>query len=73
MRATVYMAALGKSGIAQVAKRSFDHAHYAAERIAALRDFELAFDVPFFKDFTPTSAPQKIASCPAPGTYLMAR
>jgi glycine dehydrogenase subunit 1 len=51
MRATVYMAALGKSGVAQVAKRCFDHAHYAAERIAALPDFELAFDAPFFKEF----------------------
>ncbi len=51
MHATVYMAALGKSGIAQVAKRCFDNAHYAAERIAALSNFELAFDVPFFKEF----------------------
>ncbi len=51
MRATVYMAALGKSGIAQVAKRCFDTAHHAAERIAALPSFELAFDVPFFKEF----------------------
>jgi glycine dehydrogenase subunit 1 len=51
MRATVYMAALGKSGIAQAAKQCFDHAHYAAERIAALPDFELAFDAPCFKEF----------------------
>ncbi len=51
MHATVYMAALGKSGIAQVAKRCFDNAHYTAERIAALPGFELAFDAPFFKEF----------------------
>ncbi len=51
LRATVYMAALGKSGLAEVASQSFDKAHYAARHIAALPGYELAFDAPFFKEF----------------------
>ncbi|MCH8963662.1 MAG: aminomethyl-transferring glycine dehydrogenase subunit GcvPA [Planctomycetes bacterium] len=62
MHATVYMAALGKSGIAQVAKRCFDNAHYTAERIAALPDFELAFDTPFFKEFVVRSKRKKVTA-----------
>ena len=62
MHATVYMAALGKSGIAQVAKRCFDNAHYAAERIAALSNFEMAFDVPFFKEFVVRSKRKKVTA-----------
>ena len=62
MHATVYMAALGKSGIAQVAKRCFDNAHYTAERIAALPDFELAFDAPFFKEFVVRCKRKKVTA-----------
>ena len=51
MRATVYMASVGKAGIAQIAKRCFDKAHYAAQQISSLTDFELAFDAPYFKEF----------------------
>ena len=62
MHAAVYLAALGKAGIAQVAKRSFDDAHYTAERIVALPDFELAFDVPFFKEFVVRSKSKDVAA-----------
>ncbi|MCH8054437.1 MAG: glycine dehydrogenase, partial [Planctomycetes bacterium] len=62
MHATVYMAALGKSGIAQVAKRCFDNAHYAAERITASPDFELAFDAPFFKEFVVRSKSKDVTA-----------
>ena len=62
MHAAVYLAALGKAGIAQVAKRSFDYAHYTAERIVALPDFELAFDVPFFKEFVVRSKSKDVAA-----------
>lgn len=51
MRATVYLAAMGRRGIATVARQCFDKAHYAAQRIAALPGYELAFDAPFFKEF----------------------
>ncbi len=51
MRAAVYMATMGKSGLAKVASMCFDKAHYAAERIAALDGYKLRFDAPFFKEF----------------------
>ncbi|UCE62282.1 MAG: aminomethyl-transferring glycine dehydrogenase subunit GcvPA [Phycisphaerales bacterium] len=50
-RAAVYMAAMGRSGIGQVASRCFDKAHYAAAEIAKLDGYELRFDAPFFKEF----------------------
>jgi glycine dehydrogenase subunit 1 len=51
MRATVYMAAMGRNGIRAVARQCYDKAHYAASRIAALPGYELAFDGPFYQEF----------------------
>jgi len=51
IRASIYMAAMGRKGIAQVASQSFDKAHYAAGEIARLDGFELRFAAPFFKEF----------------------
>jgi glycine dehydrogenase subunit 1 len=51
VRASIYMAAMGKKGIQEVASQSFDKAHYAAEAIAGLDGYELRFDAPFFKEF----------------------
>ncbi len=51
VRAAIYMAAMGRKGIAQVASQSFDKAHYAAGEIAKLAGFELRFAAPFFKEF----------------------
>lgn len=52
VRASVYMACLGRQGLYEVASQCFDKAHYAAERVNALDGFELAFPAPFFKEFT---------------------
>jgi len=52
VRAAVHMAAMGRCGIAQVARQCFDKAHYAAEAICKLNGYELRFDAPFFKEFT---------------------
>jgi len=53
IRAAVYMAVMGKNGIAEVASQCFDKAHYAADRIGKIKGFELAFpNAPFFKEFT---------------------
>lgn len=52
VRASVYMAAMGRQGIAKVAGQCFDKAHYAAEQIAKIPGYELAFSAPFFKEFT---------------------
>jgi len=42
LAATVYLAALGKQGLRQVAELCYHKAHYAAERIAALPGYSLA-------------------------------
>ena len=52
VRASVYMAALGRQGIGKVANQCFDKAHYAAERIGRLKGYKIAFAAPFFKEFT---------------------
>jgi glycine dehydrogenase subunit 1 len=51
LRASIYMAAMGKSGIQTVARRCMDKAHYLAERIDALDEFNLKFKAPFFREF----------------------
>lgn len=51
VRAAVYMSAMGRTGIAKAASLCFDKAHYAAQQIAGLDGFELAFAAPFFKEF----------------------
>ncbi len=53
LRATVYLSLLGKAGLREVAELCVRKAHYAAEQIAKIKNFEIAFpDRPFFKEFT---------------------
>jgi glycine dehydrogenase subunit 1 len=49
--ATVYMASLGPEGFREVARRSYDNAHYLADRLTSRPGYELAFDAPFFHEF----------------------
>jgi len=66
MRAAVYMAAMGKTGIAKAASMCFDKAHYAARKIAALDGYGLRFDAPFFKEFvvqTDRNVQQVLGKC----------
>jgi glycine dehydrogenase subunit 1 len=58
LTATVYLASMGKRGLRQVAELCYHKAHYAAKAIAALKGYSLAFDKPFFNEFT--------VRCPAP-------
>jgi len=51
LRATVYLAALGRTGLREVAELCCRKAHYAAERLASLPGVRLRFDRPFFKEF----------------------
>ena len=52
LAATIYLSLLGKSGFKQVANLCYQKAHYAAEQIAKLPGFELAFpNTPFFHEF----------------------
>ncbi len=47
----VYLAALGKSGLRQVAELGYHKAHYAADAIGKLKGYSLVFPQPFFKEF----------------------
>lgn len=49
--AAVYMSAMGKHGIQQVAKLNYHKAQYAAKQIDALDGFEVDFSKPFFNEF----------------------
>jgi glycine dehydrogenase subunit 1 len=49
--ATVYLAAMGKTGLRQVAELSYQKAHYAASEISKLKGYSLAFNKPFFNEF----------------------
>ncbi|RJP35413.1 MAG: aminomethyl-transferring glycine dehydrogenase subunit GcvPA [Phycisphaerales bacterium] len=66
MRASVYMAAMGRRGIEKVASMCLDKSHYAAERISAIKGYRLRFAAPFFKEFvvqTDRDVPALLARC----------
>lgn len=52
LASAVYLSLLGKSGIRQLAELNYHKAHYAASQIAKLDGYRLAFDSPFFNEFT---------------------
>ncbi|MBN1178931.1 MAG: aminomethyl-transferring glycine dehydrogenase subunit GcvPA [Anaerolineae bacterium] len=58
LAAAVYMAALGKCGMRQVAELCYHRAHYAADQIDALDEYTVLRDGPFFKEF--------VVRCPMP-------
>ncbi|GER85784.1 putative glycine dehydrogenase (decarboxylating) subunit 1 [Thermogemmatispora aurantia] len=49
--ATIYMAALGKEGLRELAALCLHKAHYAQRQISALPGFDAAFSNPFFDEF----------------------
>jgi glycine dehydrogenase subunit 1 len=51
LRASIYLAFLGPSGLTQAAELSTRKAHYAAERLAKLPGISLPFSGPYFKEF----------------------
>jgi glycine dehydrogenase subunit 1 len=58
LAATVYLAAMGRSGLRSVAELCYHKAHYAANSISKLKRYSLAFKEPFFKEF--------VVRCPMP-------
>jgi glycine dehydrogenase subunit 1 len=58
LAATVYLCAMGKQGLPQVAELCYHKSHYAAERIAALPGYSLPLAGAFFKEF--------VVRCPQP-------
>jgi glycine dehydrogenase subunit 1 len=52
LRATAYMTTLGPRGLRTVAEQCYHKAHYAADRIAGLNGYELAYpETPYFHEF----------------------
>jgi len=58
LAAAVYMAALGRCGMRQVAELCYHRAHYAQQRIVGIDGFSIIDDKPFFKEF--------VVRCPRP-------
>ena len=58
LASTIYLAALGKSGLKQVAELCYHKAHYAASEIAGLPGYSLPSPGPFFQEF--------VVQCPLP-------
>ena len=52
LRASIYLAVMGPKGLREAAELSTRKAHYAAEKLASIPGLSLAFDGPFFKEFT---------------------
>ena len=52
LRATAYLALVGPQGLKEAAELCCRKAHFAAERLTRIPGVELAFDRPFFKEFT---------------------
>jgi glycine dehydrogenase subunit 1 len=72
LRATVYLAALGPQGLKETAELCARKAHYAADQLTKIPGVKLAFDRPFFKEFTlrlPGDVPTLLASLAKDG-YL---
>jgi glycine dehydrogenase subunit 1 len=51
LMATIYLAAMGKSGIQEVARQNLQKAHYAASKIAGLPGYGLKLSAPYFNEF----------------------
>ncbi len=55
MTAAVYLGAMGKKGLEQVARLSMSKAHYLAEELCKLDGYELVYKGPFFHEFVTRS------------------
>jgi len=51
LAATIYMEAMGKKGLQEVAVQNAQKADYAAKKIAGIEGFEIAFSAPKFNEF----------------------
>ena len=65
LAAAVYLSALGKCGLAQVASLCYHRAHHAARLIAKLPGYAVQDEQPFFKEF--------VVRCPAPAQEINQR
>ena len=51
LAATIYMETMGKQGVTEVAKQTYDKANYLAAKISEIPGFSLLNDKPFFREF----------------------
>ena len=51
LRASIYMALLGKKGLVEIAKICFNKSQYAAKAISELADFSIPYSSSFIKEF----------------------
>ena len=58
LASTIYLAAMGKHGLRQVAELCYHKAHYTAAKIGELPGYSLPVSGPFFQEF--------VVQCPAP-------
>ena len=58
LASTIYLAAMGKKGLRQVAELCYHKAHYTASKIAELPGYLLPLNSPFFQEF--------VVRCPVP-------
>jgi len=65
MTAAVYMAAMGPDGLRQVAGQCLSKAHYAAERISAVKGYSLRYKGEFFNEF--------VTECPTSPETILAK
>lgn len=63
LRATIYMTVIGPQGLREIGELCCHKAHYAAEKLTAIDGYSLAFDQPFFKEFS--------LRCPAPASEII--
>ena len=64
LAATVYLCAMGRQGLRQVAELCYHKAHYAAEKVGELPGYSLPLTGDFFQEF--------IVSCPRPPAAINA-
>ncbi|MDX2035421.1 MAG: aminomethyl-transferring glycine dehydrogenase subunit GcvPA [Isosphaeraceae bacterium] len=72
LRASIYLAAVGPTGLRRAAELSTRKAHYAAETLTAIPGVSLAFPGAFFKEFairTPRPAAEVLAAVDAEGFH----
>jgi glycine dehydrogenase subunit 1 len=51
LRACIYLCALGKKGIEELAKQNVYLSHYAKDKLCSIKGVRLVFDQPFFNEF----------------------
>ncbi|GKX29530.1 putative glycine dehydrogenase (decarboxylating) subunit 1 [Vallitalea longa] len=62
LTAAIYLSALGKEGLKEVANQCLQKAHYAADSLCKTNKYELRFNKPFFMEFVVKSSiePEKV-------------